>query len=170
MRIDRTDMSRAKGYGMWYLCNEDWSVRASGSFGNLITTYGLRMYVHRGAGVPGAPNNPTGMRLGVGTTVPAFGGAGSAIASYLAGSARALDLTPVAEVSIAGVSTVTYECRWPVGIATGTIHEAAITNESPVSDIPGIDANTIARVVFGTPIVKGNLDGLILRWHHTLEG
>jgi len=169
MTIECADTARAHGYGVWNLCDAEWTVRDWGSFKNVITTYGMRMYAERGAGVLLAPNPPTGMRLGTGTTAPAASGPGSAIATYLSGSARALDYIPVSSIS-GGVRVVTYECRWPIGVATGTIHEAVITNETIVSDIPGIDANTMARVLFGTPIVKGSGQGLILRWHHSLEG
>jgi hypothetical protein len=64
---------------------------------------------------------------------------------------------------------IIYTCSWPVGAATGTLREAVLTNEYPLSDIPGIDANTIARVVFTTPIVKTANSGLTVVWTHDLE-
>jgi hypothetical protein len=162
------DTGMAHGYGEWFLLDELNEVVDYGDFENIITAYGQRMYWERGAAVSGYPEPPTGMRLGTGNTATALSGAGSALTSYLTGSARAFSALPVSSV-ITGGRKITYEATWPLGVATGTITEAVITNESPLTDIPGIDANTIARVVFSTPIVKGSGSGLLLHWYHTLS-
>lgn len=163
---ERDEVLRATGLVRWELTSGD-DIRASGSAVNIITAYGQRMYWERGASVPNYPSAPTGMRLGTGDATPTWSGAGSAIETYLSGSALALSAAPVS-TSPASNRRVTYLCNWLAGVATGSISEAVLTNENPLSDIPGIDANTVARVVFDPPIDKGTLDGLSITWHHTL--
>src|SRR5262245_21565109 len=58
---------------------------------NLITDIGDQYYGERAAGIGGAPNQVTGMRLGTGSTAPSKTGAGAAIVTYVSGSQKAID-------------------------------------------------------------------------------
>lgn len=163
-----TDLVQSRGTVSWVLWTPDDPDVQHGVVSNLITAYGHRMYGERGAGVPNYPNPPTGMRLGSGSAAPTYTGAGAAIETYVAGSHRVLAAIPASSMPGAWWRII-YTCIWPVGVATTTIREVALTNESPLTDIPGIDANTIARAVFPTPIVKTANSGLTVAWTHDLE-
>lgn len=166
--MDLSETARVSGQVSWVLWGGDslpFHVQEWGEQDNLITDYGHRMYWDRGAGVPSYPAAPSGMRLGSGTTPAAASGAGSHIDTYITGSARALTVAP-SSVLDGARRRVTYLCTWPNGVGTGTITELVLTNEFPLTNIPGIDANTIARVVLNTPIVKGSSNGLSVMWHH----
>ena len=157
---------RATGQVEWFLFINR-QIMSEGSSANIITAYGQQMYWERGASVPDYPSAPTGMRLGTGDEPATYSGAGAAIDTYLAGTAQALSVAPASTMPDDN-RRVTYQCTWLPGVGTGLISEAVLTNENPLSDIPGIDANTIARVVFAEPLNKGSLNGLTIIWHHTL--
>lgn len=163
-----TDLVRSHGSVAWVLWTPDGTPIERGQDRNIITAYGHRMYGERGAGVPNYPNPPTGMRLGTGTTAPTYTGAGSMLDTYVSGSARVLSAIPTSSMPGA-LRRIIYTCSWPVGVATTTLREVVLTNEFPLTDIPGIDANTIARAVFATPIVKTANSGLTVVWTHDLE-
>lgn len=163
-----TDAMKSHGSVSWVLFDADGTETGHGQTDNIITAYGHKMYGERGAGFTSPPNPPSGMRLGTGTRAPSYTGAGAMIHTYLSGSAIALYATPTSSMP-GNLRRIIYTCTWPVGTATGTITEAALTNEFPLTDIPGIDANTIARVVFNTPIVKTSTSALTVTWKHDLE-
>lgn len=164
--MDISDTLQAHGHGRWELFTNR-QIVAHGTFHNIITAYGQRMYWERGASVVGYPSAPTGMRLGTGNETPTYTGDGATIDTYLSGSAIAFSAAPASTMP-SNNRRVTYQCTWLPGVGTGLISEAVLTNENPLSDIPGTEATTIARVLFDTPLNKGSVNGLTLVWHHTL--
>lgn len=138
---------------------------------NLVTQVGDQIYGERGGGVSGAPAAPTGMRYGTGTTAAAKTGAGAAIVTYVTGSNKAFDAT-YPQSSLSGSSRrITYQCTWPAGTATASaIAEVVVTNESPLSDVAGTAANTMARALLSSTVNKASTDSLVVTWTHDLLG
>jgi len=161
---------RIAGHGTWELHDEDGLLVARGAFTNLVTTVGDTMYAERGAGIANL-NTPTGMRLGTGLTEPSKAGAGAAIGSYVTGSARAFDNGyPIASTAGSALR-ITYRVTWPAGVATATaIAEAVITNENPLTDTAGTEANTIARVLLRPGIDKAGGQPFTLTLNHDQQG
>jgi len=163
------ELSTMYGWVRWYLFDDaQEQVIADGEGPNRVTAYGHRMYLERGAGVPGAASAPTGMRLGHSTAPATYTGAGAALGDYLPGSARAFSL-PVASSMPGNFRRLVYTTVWPSSGSTWNINEAVLTNENPLTDIPGIDATTVSRIRFENTIVKRPGQGLSILWTHDLE-
>ncbi|MFA7296264.1 MAG: hypothetical protein WC211_03635 [Dehalococcoidia bacterium] len=136
---------------------------------NLITRVGDQTYMERGAGI-GVLSEPTGMRLGTGTTAVAKTGAGAAIVTYIAASAKALDAAASSGLT-GSARTITYETTWVAGEATnGAIAEVVLTNESPLTNVAGSAANTVARALISPVVSKLADDSLVVTWTHSGEG
>lgn len=138
---------------------------------NLITQVGDQYYGERAAGIGGAPGQVTGMRLGTGSTAASKTGAGAAIVTYISGSSVAIDGSYPQSALSGGSRRITWRTTWNPGIATATgINEVVLTNETPLTDVAGSAANTIARVVLSPVINKGASDTLTITWNHDLLG
>lgn len=140
---------------------------------NLVTDVGDLYYAQRAAS--GTPTAPTGMRLGTGgATAASKSGAGAAIVTTIATTgARALDATfPSAAAKAAGTGArVTWQSTWGAGLATvNGINEVVLTNESPLTQVAGTAANTIARAVLNPTVNKGANDTLVVTWYHDFLG
>lgn len=171
--IDRVNGERGsiKGWGFWELHNEDGLLVARGEFENLITQVGDQYYGERAAGIGGAPGQVTGMRLGTGSTAASKTGAGAAIVTYLSGTATAIDGTYPQSALSGGSRRITWKTTFGAGVGTASgISEVVLTIESPLTDVAGSAANTIARVVLSPTINKGATDVLSITWNHDLLG
>lgn len=154
-------------------------VKAEGYYSNLITDAGDLYYATMAlAGVlpanGSAPTKVTGMKLGTGTTAAAKNGAGAAIVTYLPGSGQVFDGTYPKTSNVgagSGVQAV-YQVTYPPGTASSSgITEVAIVNDAATNNSNGsLVANTISRVVFGSPYNKGSLDTLAVNWTHLFLG
>lgn len=139
---------------------------------NLITTAGDQYYAEAGAdGVAGfskSKADPTGMKLGTGTTAATKSGVASALVTYETASNQ-LFTTNASSVSAVGTDVgykIAYSCTWPAGDVTETaLTEAVIVNDAG-TDLTSSAANTYARVVFSA-INKGASDSLVINWTHT---
>lgn len=165
---DRTKMS---GWVVAEVIGPDGSLRSRHVAKNLITQVGDRVYGERGGGVTGAPNAPTGMKLGTGSTAAAKTGSGAALASYLSGSNASFEAGYPSSALESGARRISYRCIWPAGTATSSsIREVVLVNESPLANQTSDASETISRVVFGADIDKGASDQLQITWSHDLEG
>jgi len=171
----RARMSRVRdrdalfGVVTWTLRGPDGAVKTGGYSRNLITEVGDQMYGERGAGVAGAPDAPTGMRLGTDDTAPAKTGAGAAIGAYVSGSAKALDSAPTSALD-GDARRVRYVVTWGPGVGTADdIAEVVLTNDA-ISDEAGAEADTIARALVDPPVDKEAGDTLEVVWDHELLG
>jgi hypothetical protein len=147
-------------------------------FHNKITDIGDEFYAKRGIasinsnGVT-APAIPTGMRLGTGSTAESKAGAGAAIVTYVTASQVAFDST---YPTITNLGTglgwqARFQSSWAAGVATATgIAEAVITNETPITNVAGTAANTIARALLSPTVNKGASDTLTVTWDHKFLG
>lgn len=165
------DLAVIKGLALVELIGPDGLIKQRFEVPNLITQVGDQIYGERGAGVSGAPVAPTGMRLGTGTTAVAKTGAGAAIVTYTTGSNLAFDATYPQSALNGSARRLTFRCTWAAGVATATgIAEAVITNESPLTDVAGTAANTMARFLLSPTVNKGALDSLVITWTHDFQG
>lgn len=172
------DLGRIVGHGSYVLLDERGRVKQHGSFTNLITDVGDEYYMKRAlaAVAPAAPsdvNKITGMRLGTGTTAVAKNGAGAAIVTYVSGSNKALDASfPAASTLGAGAGwRGQYKTSWSAGQATASgIAEVVLSNETPLTDVAGSAANTIARALLSPVVNKGASDTLAVTWNHDFLG
>lgn len=166
------------GVGVAVLRGEDGVIKDIIGFHNKITDVGDEFYAKRG--IAGINTNgvtatavPTGMRLGTGVTAEAKNGVGGAIVTYVAASSLAFDATyPTITNLGAGLGwQARYQTLWAAGVATASgISEAVITNETPLTNVAGTAANTIARALL-TPVVnKGASDTLTVTWDHKFLG
>lgn len=145
---------------------------------NLITDVGDAYYGDAGAALCAnatvtAPDGITGMRLGTGSTAPSKTGAGAAIVTYVAGTAKAIDgaFPTTSQPGGAGTARVEkWKTSWLAGEADGAaLREVVITNETPLSDVAGVAGNTVSRGLFG-PFTLGVLDTISITWNHNLLG
>lgn len=179
--IDLDEFERAHMHGIgWYtLTDSKGRLQDLGVFANKITDVGDEYYVKRGiaAVAPAAPadvNKITGMRLGTGSTAPSKAGAGAAIVTY-PGTAtqKALDASfPVASNLGTGVGwRAQYKTTWGAGEATVSgLAEVVLTNETPLTNVAGTAANTIARALLSPVVNKGASDTLAVTWNHDFLG
>ncbi|TXH12534.1 MAG: hypothetical protein E6R03_12765 [Hyphomicrobiaceae bacterium] len=142
---------------------------------NLITQVGDQYYGERAAGISSPPGQVTGMRLGTGgATAASKTGAGAAIVTYLTASQKAIDGSYPTSALNGSSRRITFRTSYAAGEATGNgINECVLTNESPLTNVAGAAANTIARAdnTLVTPTVnKGASDTLTVTWHHDLLG
>lgn len=138
---------------------------------NLVTDHGDEHIARRI--FDDAFNIVTGMRLGNDSvTVAAKNGAGAAIVTYITGSQEALDAAATHSDKGAGLGyRATHICTWIAGDVTNAdIEEVVLTDETPITDVAGTAANTVARFVFPSPIDKQALDSLEVTWHIDILG
>lgn len=134
------------------------------TIGNIITQVGEQMYMERGAGI-GSLAAPTGMRLGTGDEAPTRTGAGAALETYIAGSAKALDSTATSGLD-SGIRTIAYTVTWDPGEATANgIQEVVLTNKA-IADEAGAAADTVARALISPVVNKAAGDSLVITWTH----
>lgn len=163
------DQTSLKGWVHAVLRNGDGEIRYEAILENLVTLVGNQFYGERATGVGSPPNALTGMRLGTGTTAVAATGAGAAIVTYVTGSNAAFSAGPTSTNPSAGVRRISWTSSWAAGIATNAaLAEAVMTNETPITNVAGTAANTIARVLLSPTINKGAADTLDLTWQHDL--
>lgn len=166
-----TDLAAIRGIVEVRLYDADGNLTLEQVIENLVTQVGDQYYGERAAGIASPPGQVTGMRLGTGTTAAAKTGAGAAIVTYVTGSSVAIDAT-YPQSSLSGSSRrITWRTTWAAGVATATgIAEAVITNESPITNVAGTAANTIARALLSPTVNKGASDTLEITWQHDLLG
>jgi len=159
-----------RGHGVAELYNVEGALVQSVPFVNLVTQVGDQFYGDRAAAI-GSIAAVTGMRLGTGTTAVAKTGAGAAIVTYVTSSQVAITGGFPTTALSGGSRRITWETTWAAGVATATgIAEVVLTNESPLTDVAGAAANTVARVLLGTTVNKGASDSLKVTWTHDLLG
>jgi hypothetical protein len=159
------------GFGVAQLFGPDGELKQEVEFTNLVTDVGDLYYAQRCAS--GTPTAPTGMRLGTGNTAVAKNGAGAAIVTYANASNVALTGgTPTAAAKAAGTGArITWQATWGAGVATGNgLAEVVLTNESPLTNVAGTAANTIARALLAPVVNKGANDSLVVNWFHDVLG
>lgn len=161
----------AVGFGMWRLIHPDGS-EETGRITNLITQVGDEYYGERAAGIASPPAQVTGMRLGTSSTAPAKTGAGAAIVTYVTASHKAIDGGFPTSSLVGGERHIIWQTTYSLGEATADgIVEAVITNETPLTNVAGTAANTIARGLLSPVVNKGALDTLIVGpWSHEILG
>lgn len=140
------------------------------------TTFGIYVGTALGAGTAFGTSTGlslgavTGMRLGTGTTAAAKTGAGAAIVTTISASQQALDGGFPTSALNGSSRRIQYKVTWAAGTATNAaIAESVITNETPLTNVAGVAADTIARVTF-TAINKAAGDTLTNTWSHDLLG
>lgn len=166
------------GFGWAELHSEEGDLLQVVEFANRITDVGDEYYVKRGiaAVAPAAPadvNKITGMRLGTGSTAASKNGAGAAIVTYATGSNVAISSSfPTATQIGAGTGwRATYKSDWGAGVAAVSgLNEVVLTNETPLTNVAGAAANTIARALLSPVVNKGANDTLAVTWQHDLLG
>jgi hypothetical protein len=178
------EKSGINGKVEWELRDEHGNLKGSGVSYNLITTVGDTLYGSRAiAGVNSngvsAATQPTGMKLGTGSTTstnaPAKSGTGAALTGYLSTSNKAFDATFPTGALVGGDAgyVVTYKRTYAAGEATSAgaaITEAVIVTDSIATDATSTAANTIARVALTGIASKQSTDTLTVTWTHTLLG
>lgn len=150
----------------------DGKVKAEGKVVNLVTEVGDRYYGERAAGIASPPAQVTGMRLGTGTTAVAKTGAGAAIVTYATASHKAIDGSFPTSSLVGGERHIIWQTTYVPGeVTVNGLAEAVITNETPLTNVAGTAANTIARGLLSPTVNKGALDTLIVGpWSHELLG
>jgi hypothetical protein len=140
-------------------------------FENLVTQVGDQYYAERAAGIASPPAQVTGMRLGTGTTAVSKTGAGAAIVTYATGSNIAMVAGFPTSSIPASARRIQWQAQWNPGVATVSgISEVVITNETPLTNVAGTAANSIARALYSPVINKGANDTLTTTWNHDLLG
>jgi hypothetical protein len=139
---------------------------------NRITDIGDQYYAERAVGIGSPPAQVTGMRLGKSATAASKTSTGAAIGTYITASHVAISSGPTSSQP-GGATTarrIAWVSTWAAGVATDTgIQEVVITNETPLTNVAGTAANTIARAVL-TSFDKGSGDTLTITWNHDLLG
>jgi hypothetical protein len=161
------------GWGWAELRDEDGNLKFEVPFVNLVTRTGNQYYGERAAGITSPPNQVTGMRLGTGTTAVAPTGAGSSIVTYVSSitASKAIDSTWPQSSLVTNTRRIQWKTSWAAGEATQSgLAEVVITNENPLTDVIGTEANTIARALLSPVVNKGASDTLAVTWNHDLLG
>ena len=100
--------------------------------------------------------------------------AGSAASTYPGvASQHALDATwPTLTNLGTGVGwRIQYKVTYAAGEATVTgLAEVVLTNETPITNVAGTAANTIARALLSPTVNKGASDTLAITWNHDFLG
>lgn len=169
------DSSTTTGMVVITTTGPDGQVRNRFTVRNLVTDSGDRYHAARiAAGVPPASPSDTvavnGMKLGTGIQPVAKTGPGAALGNYLPGAFAPFDDGfPRIDPIDTGGWTVTYECTFPIGVATDPgLTEAVIVSDA-LADAPSSDASTIARIVFA-PYPKKADEALTVSWAHKQSG
>lgn len=165
------------GHGFWELLDEHGELLERGEFTNIITQVGDQYYSERAAGIASPPAQVTGMQLGTGATALAKTGAGAAIVTYIAGSAKAIDggfpvsIAPGAAGGHASARRIQWKTSWAAGEATNAaISEVVLINQAVATNAAAAAANTISRALFSPTIPKGANDTLAVIWNHDSLG
>lgn len=138
---------------------------------NLVTQVGDQYYAERAAGIANPPPQVTGMKVGTSSTAAAKTGAGAALVAYISGSQQDIQATYPQSTLSGSSRQITWRAVWPPGKATSAvIREVVLTNETPLADTAGTAANTIARVVFASPLIKTIDDAMTVAWFHNFLG
>lgn len=140
-------------------------------FENLVTQVGDQYYGERAAGIGSPPAQVTGMRLGTGSTAVAKTGAGAAIVTYTTASQVAISGGFPTSSIPGSARRIQWQALWGAGVATASgLNEVVITNETPITNVAGSAANTIARALLSPVVNKGASDTLTVTWNHDLLG
>ncbi len=133
---------------------------------NLVTDHGDE---HIGERIAlDAQNIVTGMRLGNDSaTAASKAGAGSFIVTYISGSQEALDAVAVGSDLGSNLGwRQAHVCTWAAGDVTDAdIEEVVLTDETPITDVQGAAANSVARFIFASTIDKQAGDSLEVTWN-----
>lgn len=165
------DLNGIRGFVVVELIGPDGEIKQRLEIENLVTQVGDQYYGERAAGIGGPPGQVTGMRYGTGVTAASKTGAGAAIVTYVTGSSIAIDGGFPTSALNGASRRIAWKTTWNAGVATAnSISEAVITNESPLTDVAGSAANTIARVLLSPVINKGASDTLAITWNHDILG
>lgn len=169
--MNNNDLLTVKGLVVVSLFDKFGRIKHYEEVENLVTQVGDQYYGERAAGIASPPAQVTGMRLGTGgATAASKTGAGAAIVTYIAGSNVAISAGYPTSSIPASSRVITWQSSWAAGIATQVgITEVVITNETPLTNVAGVAANTIARAVLAT-FDKGANDTLNVTWTHSLLG
>lgn len=158
------------GFGVAEVRDPSGLIKARVPFTNLVTQVGDQYYGERAAGIASPPDQVTGMRLGTGTTTPAKTGAGAAIVTYVSGSNVAIEAGYPASSLEGTARRIAWQAVWDPGVATQSgIAEVVLTNETPLTDVTGSAANTIARALLSPTVNKAAGDTLTITWNHDIE-
>ena len=161
------------GYGVVQRFDGDGRPTLLLPFANLVTDAGDLYYAGKAiAGVApasaAAPTAVTGMQIGSGVGAPTKAGATSAIVTLLAGQAFDATFPSLTNLGTTlGVNAV-HKTTYAPATGTGTVTEATITNGA--IGTASVAANTIARVLFGSPVTKASTDTLAVTWNHKFLG
>lgn len=164
------DEMSLRGFVHAVLRNGDGEISFESIMSNLVTRTGNQYYGERASGIGSPPNQATGMRLGTGTGAVAGTGAGSFNTAHISGSQTAgFSSGPTSSIPSGSIRRITWVGSWAAGVATNAaISEAVITNETPITNVVGVEANTLSRVLLSPTINKGASDTLTLTWQHDL--
>lgn len=153
--------------------NGSWAVVSVPS----ATTFGIYVGTALGAGSAFGTatglsiGRVTGMRLGTGVTAVAKTGAGAAIVTTVSGSQHVLDGGFPSSALSGSSRRITYKVTWAAGEGTSSgLAEVVITNETPLTNVAGTAANTIARALLSPTVNKGASDTLAVTWNTDLLG
>lgn len=164
------DAIGVRGFAHGVLRNGDGEIKHEAVYKNLVTAIGNEYYGERAAGIAAPPDQVTGGRLGTGTTAPSATGAGAAIVTYKTGSNVAVSGGyPQSSNPSGGIRRITWLLSWAAGVATdAALAEAVLTNETPLTNVAGLAANTIARLLLSPLVSKGASDTFDLTWFHEI--
>jgi hypothetical protein len=153
----------------WQLRDRSGALVASGETHNVVTKVGAQMYADRAVGIAGAPNAPTGFKLGTGSTAPAATGAGAALATYLSNSHQAFDGGFPSSAAEGNGRRITYRATFAAGKATSAvpITEAVIVNAT-LADSTSAESATVARALLAGIPTKAAGQTLTITWLHDL--
>lgn len=177
--LDEFEKENVRGIGFWEHTDGRGELLDIGVFANKITDIGDEYYAKRSAAAvaPAAPadvNKITGTRVGTGSTAVSKAGAGAAIVTYPGvASQHALDASfPTLTNLGTGVGwRIQYKVTYAAGEATVTgLAEVVLTNETPITNVAGTAANTIARALLSPTVNKGASDTLAITWNHDFLG
>ena len=148
------------------LRGEDGNIKYQETGDNLVTDYGDDMLATRT--ILDSTEIVTGMRLSTATDAAAKSGTGAYLATgYLSGSNEDLDAVAGEATKGAGLGwRTTYVCTWIAGdITDSAIGCTVLTNETPLTDTAGVEADTVAYYKFGATIDKQAGDSLEVTWN-----
>ena len=169
--VKPTSKNTAKMNVKAVLRDADGNVKQIEEGGNLVTDYGDDMIATRI--YDDAINIVTGMRLSTATDVAAKSGTGAYLATgYITGSQEALDGVATEATKGAGLGwRITYVCTWIAGdITNSAIGCVVLTNETALTDVAGVEGNTVAYYKFAATIDKQSGDSLEVTWNIDILG
>jgi hypothetical protein len=169
-RSEKVEACGLDGLVVYRLFDEDGNLKLDEETHNLVTQVGDQFYGERAVGL-GSLGNVTGMRLGTGVVAVAKTDPGASIGTYVTSSNRALDGGFPASSLNVNSRRIAFQASWAAGVATATgISEAVLTIETPLTNVAGTAANTIARALLSPVVNKAAGDTLVITWYHDLLG